>query len=186
MLSNKKVIFYDTFTIKSERWKEDAFSFYHNKSYHMYPRNFSNDFSWVSLHTSYQFRNFLYEAEAEWLDGRTNIGYGLAFRASDLENTYVFSITKNKYYSLGMLKKGKFVFISNWEESDLIKDKKNHLAVACINNCITAYINDNTVTTICDSTFGKGYFGFFSSANIHSCYNKVKISEIEEDILRLI
>jgi hypothetical protein len=186
MLSNKKVIFYDTFKIKSDRWKEDTFSFYHNNSYHMYPRNFTNDFSWVSLHMSYQFKNLLYEAETEWLGGRKNIGYGLAFRSTDLENTYVFSISKTKYHSLGMLKKGKFEFITDWDYCDFITDKKNTLTVACVNDCITAYINDNTVSSICDKTFTKGYFGFFSSANVHSCYNKVKISEIEEDILKLI
>jgi hypothetical protein len=135
---------------------------------------------------SYQFKNLLYEADTEWLDGRMNIGYGLAFRSLDLENTYVFTISKNKYFSLGMLKKGKFEFITDWEYSDLIKDTKNTLAVACVNDCITAYINDNTVSSLCDKTYTKGYFGFFSSANVHSCYNKVKISEIEQDILKLI
>lgn len=183
MKNEKKVIFYESFDIKSDRWKEDTFSFYCNGSYHMYPRSFSNNFSWVSLHMTHVFKNFIYESEVEWLGGRTDTGFGLAFRSQDSENAYIFSITKNKYYSVGLLRRGKYHSLSSWIGSKLIKDGVNTLGVACINNCITVYINGVSVDVIKSSLYEKGFFGFFSSANIHARFNNAQISEINEDLL---
>lgn len=183
MKNEKKVIFYESFDVKTDRWKEDAFSYYSNGSYHMYPRSFSNDYSWISLHMSHTFKNFLYESEVEWLGGRIDNGFGLAFRSQDSENAYVFSITKNGYYSIGLLRHSKYKVLSLWEKSELIKDGVNILGIACINNCITTYINGESISTLTDSTYDRGFFGFFSNANIHSRYNNAKISEINEDLL---
>lgn len=181
-MKNKKVIFYDGFEVKSDRWKEDTFSFYKNGTYHMYPRSITNDFCWVSLHISQQFKNFMYESEAQWLGGRIDTGYGLAFRSADSENTYVYSITQNKYYSLGLLKKGKFKFITEWKFDKRIKSK-NTLGVACVNNYISIYINGNIIESVYDNNYGRGYFGFFSGANVHSKYDNVKIYEIDDEVL---
>ncbi len=182
---SKKVLFYDSFEIKSDRWKEDTFSYYCNGKYHLYPRSFMNNFSWVSLHTTHNFRNFYYEADVEWLDGRKNAGFGLSFRAYDVENGYVFSITQNGFFSIGFLKQGCYKVLNDWESSDIINSKSNILGVACANNCITGYINNKPVLSLCDYTFERGYFGLFSNSNIHSRFNNVKIYEIDEDLLTL-
>ncbi len=181
MENYKKAVFYDRFVNKLHKWEEDVFSFYYKDSYHLYPRGFFSEFTWVSLNKAHSFRNFTYEVEARWIEGRTDIGYGLAFRSNSKDDTYVFTITKNGFYSMGMLKKGNYKLLSNLENGSSVinENKSNKISVKCLGNEITAYVNGNKVLTLEDYTYESGCFGFFSGANVHTCYNNVKITEIE-------
>jgi TolB-like protein len=152
-------------------WLETELLYYEDGWYHIYSPEMDY-YTWKHP----VFDDFVYEAEARWVEGEEDFGYGILFRVQDDDNYYLFDITQTGYFKLDKKVDGNYSDITSWEPTSAINTAgKNILKVEALGKNITLYINNFKVKEVVDGTFHSGEFGFFAGGNVHAAFDNVKI-----------
>jgi len=110
-----------------------------------------------------------------WVEEGNEGAYGLVFGwlSKDTETRYHFLVSSNGTYMLEELREGRNNVLVDWTESDLINKGSgvNRLKLETTGNEITAFINEELVTTITIGTQQKGFVGLiaqtFDQTNVY-------------------
>ncbi|MEJ2663017.1 MAG: CsgG/HfaB family protein [Spirochaetia bacterium] len=137
-----------------------------------------NDYySW----TEDSFENISFAADVRWVSGATESGYGLALRVKDVDNHYLFIITKSGYFRFGYYKSGKWNTLIDWTNSRYINPQgKNVLRAECVGSTFKLYINDNPVGESEDSNFAKGKEGLFCGAGVIAAFDNAQVFKLDQ------
>ncbi|MBX7153194.1 hypothetical protein K1X84_16315 [bacterium] len=152
-------------------WSNSAYANYQNGAYHIFAKNGR----WsINLNTDYD--NFTAEIKTEFLSGSDDRGYGLIFRARDIDNFYAFCISAGGYYLLGGQELSNWFNIIPWKKSDLIQlNGVNFLRIDCKNDVIKLYINGTFVDEARHPVFKRGRIGFVAYDSVHAHFDDIKV-----------
>jgi TolB-like protein len=168
-IKKARVIYYDNFSTKN--WTVSEYLFYKNEKYNIYNKELD---WWVCDITMAD--DFALEIEAQWMKGVESMGYGTLFRVQDINNYYLFVITKDGYYKVDKVVDGSYKQLTSWERSTAINDKGvNYLKVVAVGKHLTFYVNNIKVKEMFDSTFSKGYYGMFSGGGVHAAFDNLVV-----------
>ncbi len=154
------IIFFDDFSGKNSGWyvkrQSDHYAYINNGKYFIKSPNKTRLFI-SGLQTFIDYRkNFSIETSVKYLGGPRNKGYGIIFGSRGVQYGYLFLITKNQYFSIGVQIGNKYYKIARWTKSKAIKPTDyNILRVEKTGILLRFYINDKPVYT----TQFLGFFG---------------------------
>ena len=152
-------------------WPESDRLYYKEGRYHIY----SPDQDWYAWQQK-SFDDFIYEVEAEWLDGDPDAGFGVLFRLTDDENYYLFDITRSGFFKVDKKVDGTYYDVTKWEPSDVIEAEGiNYLRIEAVGKTLSFYINNNKVKEVYDDSFLEGEFGLFAAMNVHAAFDNISI-----------
>jgi len=124
--------------------------------------------------------NISYQAEAKWLSGAVDFGYGLLFRLQDVGNNYCFTVSANGFYTLGLYQNGTWKSLVAWKKSPKVNERgKNLLKVECLGSLLKLYVNGNLVEELEDGTFTEGRIGLVSFLDISSSFDNAAVFQID-------
>jgi TolB-like protein len=172
-----RLLFYDSFSANKFEWPIDENVNIKDGEYIIDPpKDSERYFCWgINGYT-----NIVFKAEASWISGPENSNYGLIFGVQDVDNQYIFEISKNGYYDLSMYLKGNWKTLIPWKKTDAINSKgKNLLAVECRGNMIGLYVNGILLESFKDSNFSKGKIGMESYEGVKVAFDNVQVFEME-------
>lgn len=122
--------------------------------------------AWASAPTDVS-GDFWLEADVRQVSGMENQAFGLVFRREDDANFYYLAITETGQYVLFMRSEGEFRLVQGrkWASSETINGpgQVNRLAVACVDEQITLYVNGVALTSLEDATFRGSSIGLAAS-----------------------
>jgi WG containing repeat len=105
---------------------------------------------------------FRVELAAKHTEGVQDYGYGMCLGKKDVDNTWVFYITLDGYFSLYKIENGKWTLMKEWTETDAIY-KRNYATntLKFVNNNFSwdFYINDKLVYSRSAGSFPGRQFG---------------------------
>jgi TolB-like protein len=131
--------------------------------------------------TEDDYENVSFRADARWLEGSAESGYGLVFRVKDFNNHYLYIITKSGYYRFGYYKDGKWTTLIDWTKSRYINPQgKNIMRAESVGGTHKLYINDNFVNECEDETYSKGRVGFFCAAGISAAFDNAELFKLDQ------
>lgn len=110
--------------------------------------------------------------------------YGLVFRYQDTDNFYHFVISDDGRYRIRKQLDDEWVDIVEWTFSSAINQgqAENTLMVACVGDEISAWVNDQELTTVWDDSFGDGFIGLTAGAwepGVHVAFDWVAVEPVE-------
>jgi hypothetical protein len=99
--------------------------------------------------------------EARQVSGPSqDASYGLVFRVVDDGNYYRFIVDDNRYFSVGVLHRGRWMILIDRTRSDVVKPGQvNRLAVTAQGSQFAFYINDQHVGAVRDNRIAAGRAG---------------------------
>lgn len=169
----KAQLIYEDDFVAEKGWSNSAYANYQNGAYHIFAK--SGRWS-INLNTHYD--NFTAEVKTEFFSGSDDRGYGLIFRARDIDNYYAFCISANGYYLLGGQELSSWFNIIPWKKSDLIHlNGVNYLRVDCKNDVLKLYINGIFIDEARHPVFKKGKIGFVAYDSVHAHFDDIKVYE---------
>ena len=169
------LLVYNSFTAGAEDWVADDIASAAEGEYRLQP-SADGYYSWRAEELS----NISFQAETRWLGGSIDLGYGLVFRLQDIDNHYIFFISRNGYYKLGMYESNDWYNLIDWKKSRYINEEgKNLLRVEMLGNLFKLYINGNLVDEYVDDTFPSGKVGFTTTADVKVAFDNVEIFLLE-------
>jgi hypothetical protein len=172
-----RLLFYDTFSEHRKEWPEDKNIYIKDGEYIVDPPADSGGYFGWGINS---YTDFAFKAETRWISGPENSNYGLAFRAQDLKNQYVFEISKNGYYMLAMYLAGKWKVLVSWKKTEAVNaEGKNLLCVECRGSTIRLYVNSTLVDTVTDTTFSRGKIGVESYEGVKAGFDDVQVFDLE-------
>jgi len=65
------------------------------------------------------------EVDARHIDGVDDYGFGIAFAKKDVNNSFVFYISSNGYFTVGKFENGNWNSLQDWTETDAVKKGNN-------------------------------------------------------------
>ena len=111
--------------------------------------------------------------------------YGIIFRSQDYLNHYYFHVSDQGYFRFGK-KINELIDIIPWTNSEIISGQaeENKLTVTMEGDRILAYINDQQVVDLRDSTFQSGGLGLIAGSpaefnSYHAAFDQVSIEAPE-------
>jgi hypothetical protein len=152
------------------QFKEEDFTFLIDEHDLVMTAHHANNLvNWDLTHINLQ--NFYLEFTFKVGKCLLNDSYGMAFRAPDLNNAYLFGITCDGKFSLRRWDDHNqmFLYFVDWKGSQAIKagpDQSNRLGIWADGGHIGAYINDQLVAEAVDETSLSGRFGPFIASNL--------------------
>jgi serine/threonine protein kinase len=106
-----------------------------------------------------EFSDFILTLDATPRDSEQHYSYGVAFRADEDNNDYVFQIGNDGLYAVRMYKE-EWTTLKDWSSSSAIKlGETNRLMVTAQGDSLTFFVNDVQLTTLEDSTLSDGRIG---------------------------
>ncbi len=106
-------------------------------------------------------KNFSIETSMKYLVGPKNKGFGLTWGSKDINYSYIFLITNNQYFTIGMQLGKKYYKIAKWTKSKVIKPNDfNILKIEKNGIVLTFYINGKPVYSTQFLGFLGQYHGF--------------------------
>ena len=165
------LLFYDNFSKISDDWAQTDFAYNQDDEYLILAEG-TDYYSWRAETLA----DISYKAEARYLSGPTDTGFGLLFRFQDIDNNYTFNITRTGYFRLGRYIDGESENLVDWTKSRTINEHgKNILKVECIGSLMKLYINDNQVAEAADDTYRVGQIGLVSYYDVFSAFDNVEV-----------
>ena len=165
------IVFFDDFSQNHSYWnvpqKKGSYAIIKNGKY--YIKSSPNDkiFAVESQIFIDYLKNFAIETSIKYLSGPKNRGFGLIFGSRGVEFAYYFLITNNRYYTIGLQIKNRYIKIKNWTKTALIKPNDfNILRVEKNGTLLYFYINGKPVySTQFIRIFGQ-FHGFALQSNL--------------------
>ena len=105
--------------------------------------------------------DFLYTADATFVSGPRDNGYGLIFRQVDNQNFYFFGISADGHWRFDRAQAGALVTLVDWTPTSAI-DKNSmtdYLLVRAVGSSFSFFINGVKVGAYVDGTFSAGNIG---------------------------
>ncbi len=165
------LFFDDNFSKISDDWAQTDFAYNQDGEYLILAEG-TDYYSWRAETLA----DISYKAEARYLSGPTDTGFGLLFRFQDIDNNYTFNITRTGYFRLGRYIDGESENLVDWIKSRTINQHgKNILKVECIGSLMKLYINDNQVAEVEDDTYRAGQIGLVSYYDVFSAFDNVEV-----------
>lgn len=127
--------------------------------------------------TGENFTDFTYSIKATKVSGPDKWGYGMVFRAQDVDNGYEFAISGIGDYYVGKVEAGKYENIQKWTANDAILkgDAINYLQVTAKGNTLSFYANGTLLTTLTDTSFPSGKVGVLTYAQVDTAFDDLKV-----------
>jgi len=169
------LLIYNGFTRGAEDWFVDETAVWADGEYRLQPEA-GGYYSWRGE----VFENISYKADTRWMSGATNVGYGLVFRIQDIDNHYIFMISANGYYRLGMYRDNNWTDLIPWTRSRLVNQEgKNTLRVETQGSRFRLFLNENLAAEHVDGTFASGHVGFVTTDDVNAAFDNVEIFLLE-------
>jgi hypothetical protein len=154
---------------------------YKDGEYHIIVNN-QDWFEWKYNIGAGIFSNFIYEIDANLVNGSNRGFYGIIFRTKDNDNFYYVQISAGGGYLIGERFNGNWITLQPWTTSEYInKDfTRNHLRVSCSGPTIDININGNYLASIDDpfNRFTSGYVGmivYSPAGKVHVAFDNLKV-----------
>lgn len=127
--------------------------------------------------TGESFSDFSYQIKATKVTGPDKWGYGIIFRAQDVDNGYEFAVSGLGDYYVGKVESGTYQDILKWTVNSAINkgNATNILQVTAKGNTLSFYVNGTLLTTITDSTFTSGHVGTLAYAQVLTEFDDLKV-----------
>jgi S1-C subfamily serine protease/tRNA A-37 threonylcarbamoyl transferase component Bud32 len=114
--------------------------------------------AWSTLDQEYADVDF--EVETIKLGGPDDNGFGVILRYQDRDNFYLFEISSDGFYQMGLFENDEWTTLVDWTKTDLINPgDRNVIAAEAQGNRFTLFINGVEVDQVYDDTFGAGTVG---------------------------
>jgi len=169
------LLFDDNFSKISDDWAQTDVAYNQDGEYVILAEG-TDYYSWRAETLA----DISYKAEARYLSGPTDTGFGLLFRLQDIDNNYTFNITRTGYFRLGKYIDGESENLIDWTKSRTINEHgKNILKVECIGSFMKLYINDNQVAEVEDDTYREGQIGLVSYYDVFSAFDNVEVFTLD-------
>ncbi len=177
ILYQGNLVYYERFERTASIFAEADVAYSKDGIYHVDGKSADGTYySWILE----SMKNTSFKAEVSWLAGKTDIGYGLAFRLRDALNNYTFVITKSGSYSLIKYLDSQPTYLIPYRKTrSLNPDGKNIMRVECVGDTFTLFINENLVETVVDDTFAAGKLGFMSYRGVDAVFDNAEIFSLE-------
>lgn len=169
--SGDEILFFDDFTEK-RGWHQDASAYYSEGKYHVFDKDYGIT-SW--LETPYE--DFAVQVKTNWLEGDEGTGYGLMFRAKDINNGFMFLVGGDGSFCLGSFDYGNWTYLVEWEDNKALNKRgQNSLRVVCEGNSISLFINGIHVRTIQNGRHREGFVGMAVYPQAHISFDDFLIT----------
>jgi hypothetical protein len=113
--------------------------------------------------SGHAYRDVRLEVDTARLAGPQENRFGLVCRYKDPENFYFFVISSDGYQAIGKVIRGAQTLLSQdmleYSPAVLTGESLNHLRFDCIGSELSAYVNQQPVSTVDDADFTKGDAG---------------------------
>ncbi len=117
-------------------------------------------FASVVKDLDYKLTDFFVAVDAQLLDGPKTAQYGLSFRQVDSNNYYAFVIDNQGQYRFDVLTDNKWTNLIPWtDNSSILTDQVNRLAVEAHGDQFTFYVNDRQIDSATDDKLTQGMVG---------------------------
>ncbi|MBN1411082.1 MAG: hypothetical protein JW969_09570 [Spirochaetales bacterium] len=168
-----ETIWNESFTNNKNGWYTDDFIKVSKGKYVYY--NPAND---CSAWRTDKLADFEMAADARWVKGAQDLGYGFVFRLADRQHFYIFFIAANGFYTLGKVD-GAYTALVKWTASPSIHKKTNNkISIKCSGDRIQGYANLAMLFDIRDASFTEGGYGFFVSKNIYIEFDNLLVKTL--------
>ena len=159
--NNYQIVFNDDFNNNNSYWNVTS-----NKNYFakinngFYTISANKKQSLITIGTQ-QFidysKNFTIQTSVKYVSGPKNKGFGLFWGARNIKHSYLFLITNNQYFAIGIQFGKKYIPICKWKKSKFIKPYRfNTLKIEKNGPNIIFFINSHPVfTTVFMPFFGQ-------------------------------
>ncbi len=123
--------------------------------------------------------------DAEFLDGRANVGFGLAarFRVDGGSVSYygLFIAGSGEYLLLKVVD-GQEAVLKDWTTANLISpDGPNTIKLELVGSTLNAYINGELVTTTRDSDIRSGGYALLAGPGLAARYDNFMLRGVEAE-----
>ena len=114
----------------------------------------------------YSADDFALEVQAVPRAGPDFNGYGLIYRAQDLDHYYAFAVGGDGYYAVLRVTEGRAMPLVDWQQFPHVRRGReaNRLRVACAGPSCRFYINDEYATAVRDDAWAAGEVGLWIRA----------------------
>jgi hypothetical protein len=125
--------------------------------------------------------NFYIEADARYVSGPVDRGYGLVYRGEvNFKTFYTFLISPNGYYLVGRYDNG-WTILVNWTESDaIVEEATNRIGVACRGPDCDFFVNGELIDSIRDDSLTGLFAGVrVDAAELRAAFDNVNIWSLQ-------
>ena len=180
IIGKSQIIVEDDFSSNKNKWTVSDKTYFQNQRYHI----FNKETGWRSYLKQADLmkpKTRTIQVDTYYESGITNLGYGLMFRAADIDNAFIFLIVAQGYYSLGKLTNGSYTKILDWTFSEKItKNGKNQMIIKFTNSKIIVFVNNQELFKLSDipaitESIAYGGIGFYSSKEVHASFDMLKV-----------
>jgi hypothetical protein len=164
-----EALYHDDFSSSTNGWPQTVNANgslgYADGAYEMLVQSASYDLLAVSGQI---YRNVQIEVDATRSAGPVDNRFGLICRFQDMDNFYIFIISSDGYYAIGIIKDGAASLLGQemmaFSAAIVQGSGHNHLRFDCIGNTLTGYINGQTIAITNDANFSDGDAGLITGA----------------------